>query len=131
MLKAIVNAGVPTISYGFIIGLPDDDADAFRYLEEAISELKQDLRSLNPALNFFVTPYSIIPIPGTPQEANIRKANLLRFEDPTIRGNFWTSSVDTHHLTYEQVSDWQLHLFRSLGDDWTLESMPLGRTSPR
>ncbi|OSO94229.1 radical SAM protein [Cylindrospermopsis raciborskii CENA303] len=131
MLRAIVRAGVPTISYGFIIGLPEDNRDSFLYLEEAIKELKQELRTINPSLNFFVTPYSIIPIPGTPQEYNLKKANLLRFEDPTIRGNFWTSSVDTHHLTYDQVSDWQLHLFRSLGDNWTTDAMPLGRTSPR
>lgn len=131
MLRAIVHAGVPTISYGFIIGLPDDNRDSFLYLEEAISELKQDLITINPSLNFFITPYSIIPIPGTPQEQNIKKLNLLRFEDPTIRGNFWTSCADTHHLSYEEVSDWQLSLFRSLGDQWTTNSMPLGRTSPR
>jgi len=131
MLRSIVRAGVPTISYGFIIGFPDDNRDSFLYLEEAISELKHELTTINPSLNFFVTPYSIIPIPGTPQEQNIKSLNLLRFEDPTIRGNFWTSCADTHHLTYEEVSDWQLYLFRSLGDLWSTDSMPLGRTSPR
>lgn len=131
MMRAIVRAGVPTISYGFIIGLADDNRDSFLYLEEAIGELKQELKTINSSLNFFVTPYSIIPIPGTPQEQNLQKLGLLRFEDPTIRGNFWTSSVDTHHLSYEQVSDWQLYLFRSLGDNWETPVMPLGRTSPR
>jgi hypothetical protein len=76
MLRAIVRAGVPTISYGFIIGLPDDNRDSFLYLEEAISELKQELKVINPSLNFFVTPllhhsYSGNPTRAKPPEVGV------------------------------------------------------------
>jgi hypothetical protein len=131
MLEAIVRAGVPIISYGFIMGLPDDDRDSLLYLEEAICELKDKLKTINPSLNFFVTPYSIIPIAGTPQYKTMQELGLLRFDDPTIWGNFWTSCADTLHLSYEEVSDLQLHLFHTIGDRWEDCSLPLGRTSPR
>ena len=49
-------------------------------------------------------------IPGTPQGESIRKSGLLRFDDPSIIGGFWTHSCDTHQLSYEDISDWQFRL---------------------
>ena len=80
------------------------------YLEEAIKELAEELKTINPSLNFQVMPFAIAPLPGTPQDKNLRQLGLLRFEDPTILGGFWTSCADTHHLSYEEVSDWQIRL---------------------
>jgi hypothetical protein len=63
-----------------------------------------------------VTPFSIRPIPGTPQADQLRKAGLLRFEDSAIKGGFWTACADTNHLSYEEVSDWQLRIYNELSD---------------
>lgn len=110
MMRAIVRVGLPVIIYGFIIGFPDDNHDSLSRLEEAILELHQQLREINPDLEFQVASYSISPIPGTPQGENIRKSGLLRFDDPSIVGGLWTPCCDTHHLSYEEISDWQFRL---------------------
>jgi hypothetical protein len=110
MMQAIVRVGLPVIVYGLIIGFPDDNHDSLLRLEEAVLELHQQLREINPHLEFQVASYSISPIPGTPQGENIRKSGLLRFDDPSIIGGFWTPSCDTHHLSYEDISEWQFRL---------------------
>jgi hypothetical protein len=110
MMKFIVRAGPPVIVYGLIIGFPDDTQDSLLRLEEGVLELHQQLREINPDLEFQVASYAISPIPGTPQGENIRKSGLLRFDDPSIIGGFWTPSCDTHHLSYEDISEWQFRL---------------------
>jgi hypothetical protein len=90
MMQAIVRSGLPVIVYGVIIGFPDDSHESLRRLEEAILELH--------------------PIPGTIQGEKIRSSGLLRFNDTSITGGFWTPSCDTQHLSYEEVSDWQIRL---------------------
>lgn len=110
MMKAIVRAGLPVIVYGLIIGFPDDDLDSLLHLEEAVLDLHQQLREINPNLEFQVAAYAISPISGTPQGETIRKSGLLRFDDPSIIGGFWTPSCDTRHLSYEDISEWQFRL---------------------
>jgi len=110
MMKFIVRAGLPVIVYGLIIGFPDDTQDSLLRLEEGVLELHQQLREINPDLEFQVASYAISPIPGTPQGENIRKSGLLRFDDPSIIGGFWTPSCDTHYLSYEDISEWQFRL---------------------
>ncbi|HLP87997.1 MAG TPA: radical SAM protein [Nostocaceae cyanobacterium] len=112
MMRAIVRVGLPVIVYGLIIGLPDDNHDSLLHLEEAVLELHQQLREINPELEFQVASYAISPIPGTPQGENIRKSGLLRFDDPSIVGGLWTPSCDTNHLSYADISDWQFRLTR-------------------
>jgi len=52
-------------------------------------------------------------------ERHLREMKLLRFEnDPIIGSGFWTPCTDTHHLSYEQVSDWQIRLLK-IGDQQT------------
>jgi hypothetical protein len=110
MMQAIVRAGLPVIVYGLIIGMPDDSHESLMRLEEAVLELHQQLREINPNLEFQVASYAISPIPGTPQGENIRKSGLLRFDDPSIVGGHWTPSCDTKYLSYEEISDWQFRL---------------------
>ena len=110
MLRAIVRAGVPRIYYGVILGLPDDSHETLLRLEEAFWELSEDLKTINPSVKFHIAPTTIRPIPGTPQGQNIRQSGLLRFEDPAIVGEFMTACADTHHMSYEEVSDWQFRL---------------------
>ena len=110
MLKAIARAGVPNICYGVIVGLAEDSHDSLKYLEEALRELEQELNEVNPNLYFTIYAQALIPIQGTPQHANVINSNLLRFDDPAVQGSVWMSCVDTHHLTYEEVADWQLRL---------------------
>jgi hypothetical protein len=110
LMKSVVRTGIPVIAYGIIIGLPDDDDDSLLHLEEAISGLVDELVEINPELEFQIAVYSIAPLPGTPQSQNLRKLGLLQFEDPCVWGGLWTPTCNTHHLTYEQVSDWQIRL---------------------
>ncbi|MBD2385989.1 radical SAM protein [Cylindrospermum sp. FACHB-282] len=110
MLRSIVQAGVPRISYGVIIGLPEDSHDSLQYLEDALLELRQELKTINPSLEFGVAPFAISPIPGTPQEQNLRKLGLIRCEDPVILGGWWTPCADTFHLSFEDVAAWQFRL---------------------
>jgi len=115
LLREIVRSGIPDLTYGVIVGLPDDSEENLLRLEEAISELCQELKTINPKLIFKVTPYAIRPLPGTTQASALRTSGRLRFEDPAIIGGFWTACADTHHLTYEEVSDWQSRL-AAIGD---------------
>ncbi len=115
LLRAIARTGIPDITYGVIIGLPDDDDEILRNLEASVSGLCSELKVINPELSFKVTPFAIRPLPGTPQASSLRASGLLRFEDPTIVGGFWTACADTNHLTYEEVSDWQSRL-AAIGD---------------
>ena len=110
MLRAIVRAGVPRIYYGVILGLPEDSHETMLRLEEAFSELYEELKAVNPAVRFNVAPTTIQPIPGTPQGQNIRSSGLVRFEDPAIVGDFMAACADTHYMSYEEVSDWQFRL---------------------
>ena len=110
MLRRIVHAGLPVLVYGVIVGLPQDTHEDMLYLEEAIRELHQELKSINPDLEFQVASYSIAPILGTKQWDYLTGNGLLRFDDPGIVGEFWTATCDTHHMSYEEVSDWQIRL---------------------
>ena len=116
MLRTIVRAGVPSIYYGIIIGLPEDSHETMLGLEEAFWELWEDLKTVNPSVSFHIAPFSIRPIPGTPQGQKIRSSDLLRFEDPAIVGEFMTACADTHYMSYEEVADWQFRLAR-IGDE--------------
>ncbi|MDE5082088.1 MAG: radical SAM protein [Trichodesmium sp. St18_bin1] len=120
IVRTIVQTGVPMISYGVIIGLPDDDEEALLRLEEALWEVYQEVKEINPSIIFQVSPFVISPILGTPQGEIIRKSGLLKFEDPALFAGFWTASVDTKHLSYEQVSDWQFRLAK-VGDSKNLQ----------
>jgi hypothetical protein len=110
MMRAIVRSGIPRIQYGVILGLPNDSTEDMLRLEEALSELYQSLKRINPNLHFGIDTNSILPIPGTPQGQSLRQSGLLRFEDCEIIGGFTTSCADTYHLSYEEVADWQLRL---------------------
>ena len=89
-----VNGYVPTIHYGVIVGLPDDSHEGLQHLEEAVVELHQELKSINPPLSFNVRPLAIVPIPGTPQAHNLHGLDLVRFSDPAIARN-WCSDFRT------------------------------------
>lgn len=129
ILRTIVQAGIPMISYGVIIGLPDDDDYSLCQLEEALWEVFHEAKAINPSIIFQTTPFVISPILGTPQGETIRKSGLLRFDDPAIFAGFWTASIDTKHLSYEQVSDWQFRLAQ-VGDSKNLQSPQRFRKLP-
>ncbi|MBA4320930.1 MAG: radical SAM protein [Flavobacterium sp.] len=112
LIESIVRSGVPDLTYGVIIGLPDDDSNGLCYLEEAIISLKDKLMTINPELKFRITPYAIRPLPSTPQEQLLKKNGLIRFEDPIILGGFWTACADTYYMSYEEISKWQIRLIR-------------------
>ena len=115
MMREIVRAGVPMIHYGMIIGLADDSHESLLYLEEAISHLYQELKAINPKLDFRMRPFSIAPLPGTPLEREIRDSGLLMFDDPALLGGFWTACANTKHMSYLEVSEWQVRLMK-VGD---------------
>jgi hypothetical protein len=112
LLKAIVRSGVPALTYGCIIGFEDDDDRALSLLEEGVTSLYEELRAINPALFFQIAPFSLSPIPGTPQGQRFRASGLLRFEDPEIFGGIWVPCADTRHLSYGQIADWQRRLLK-------------------
>ncbi|WP_308253736.1 hypothetical protein [Geminocystis sp. GBBB08] len=128
MMKAIVRSGVPNIDYGVIIGFPDDNNESLLYLEEAVSELFQELKTINPKLILGCGVMCIAPLPGTPQDYSIREKNLLRFEDPAIFGNVIMSSSDTLHLSYEEVADWQRRLWNLSSKSTVISAEPLTKS---
>nr|VFK06926.1 MAG: hypothetical protein BECKLPF1236A_GA0070988_1000528 [Candidatus Kentron sp. LPFa]VFK23088.1 MAG: hypothetical protein BECKLPF1236C_GA0070990_1000326 [Candidatus Kentron sp. LPFa] len=111
-MESIVRVGLPSINYGVIIGFEDDSDERLLRLEEAISELHEKLLAINPALDFQILPLSLVPIPDTPQWNTMRDSGLLRIDDPSIFGDMWRPAVDTRHLGYEQIADWQVRLMR-------------------
>ncbi len=116
LLRAIARTSTPHIRYGVIIGFPDDSDDSLSRLEEALWELDEDLRAINPSLKFQINVFSLSLIPGTPQSDNIRQSGLLVFDEPTLFGSIWTPVVNTHHLSYEQIASWQKRLMQIGGD---------------
>ena len=122
MMRSIVRAGVPRIVYGLVLGLPDDSHETMLRLEEALTDLCQELKTINPALKFWILTSSIAPIPGTPQGQNIRNSGLLRFEDPTIYGTMGMACADTQYMSYEEVGDWQYRLKR-VGDGFWVKNL--------
>ncbi|MGB3511817.1 MAG: hypothetical protein WBA93_21790 [Microcoleaceae cyanobacterium] len=110
MMRAIVRSGIPAMTYGVILGLPDDDRDELARLEEVLWELYYDLKNINPDLDFGVVAQAIMPIPGTPQGFSFKHSDLLKVTDPTIVGGLWFACADTHHLSYQEVADWQVRL---------------------
>ena len=117
MMEAIVRVGVPDITYGVIIGLPDDSADQLETLIQSVAQLRQQLKEINPELKFRVVPYAIRPLPGTPQTKSLHELGLIKFSDSAILGGFWTACADTFHMSYEEVSDWQHRLMVELSDN--------------
>lgn len=112
MTKAIVRMGIPAITYGCIIGFEDESDYSLSRLEEGVMGLREELLAINPKLNFQISPFSLSPIPGTPQGVKVRGSGLLRFDDPEIIGGFWVPCADTRHLSYEQVAAWQRRLLK-------------------
>ena len=110
MMCAIVRAGVPYIGYGVIVGFEDETHQSLQRLEEAILSLQEKLLTINPALHFSFEPYALTIIPGTDQDRRIRQSGLMAFDDPTISGGFWTPAINSHELSYRDISDWQLRL---------------------
>jgi hypothetical protein len=110
MMRAIARAGVQTIGYGLVVGLLNDSHESFLHLEEAVSELCQELKTINPSLYIWIAPHAITPIPGTPQNQFFSKSGLIRFPDLEILGGNTTPCADTYHLSYEEVSDWLIRL---------------------
>jgi len=103
---------LPYLTYGIIIGFADESEETLVHLEEAILELYHSLLAINPRLNFQVSPFSIFPIPGTPQWDQLHQSGLLQFADPSIVGGLWTPSVNTRYLNYQEISEWQIRLLR-------------------
>ncbi|RKZ46934.1 MAG: hypothetical protein DRR16_09900 [Candidatus Parabeggiatoa sp. nov. 3] len=64
--------------------------------------------AINPVQNFQVAPVS--PIFGTPLSKNLRQAGLLRFDEPSLYGRIWTTSVDSLHPIYMEIYAWQKRL---------------------
>jgi hypothetical protein len=112
VVKAIVRAGLPHLTYGIIIGFADESEETLVRLEEAILELYHNLIAINPRLNFQVSPFSIFPIAGTLQWKQLHQSGLLQFDDPSIVGGLWTPSVNTRYLNYHEISEWQIRLLR-------------------
>ena len=110
IVRRVVETGIPMVVYNMIIGLPDDDDESMLRLEEALWEIHDEVKAINPSILFQISPFVYSPILGTPQGETIRKSGLLRFDDPALFAGFWTATVDTKHLSYEQVSDWQFRL---------------------
>ncbi|MCW5213090.1 hypothetical protein VU04_09300 [Desulfobulbus sp. TB] len=110
IMRCIVQAGVPYIRYGVIIGFEDDSDDTLRQLEEAVSELYTDITAYNSSVNFQVTPMTLLPIPGTKQWDTVRNSGLLRNDDTSLLGGLGTPVLDTRYLNYEQVQEWQIRL---------------------
>ncbi|MGB7059176.1 MAG: radical SAM protein [Geitlerinemataceae cyanobacterium] len=119
IIRAIASAGVPRVGYGVIVGLPDDDRDSLLYLEEAIFKLYQDVKAINPDIDFKIRPVSISPFAGTPQDQEIREQGLLVFDDPVILGGFWTPCANTKYMSYLEVSEWQIRLM-NLADKYEI-----------
>ena len=110
IVQRIAYAGVPNICYGIIIGFEDDSDDTLQRLEEAVSELYEDISTNNPSVDFQVIPMTLLPIPGTKQWDTIHDYGLLRINDTSLYGGFGLTTLDTHYLSYEQVADWQIRL---------------------
>ena len=110
LVREIVRAGVPDLTYGVVVGLPEDTHQSMQRLETAVRDIHQQAMAINPNLSFNVTPYAIRPLPGTPQSKDLRERGLLQFDDPAIIGGFWTACANTEHLSYGEVSDWQARL---------------------
>jgi hypothetical protein len=124
LLEAIVRTGIPRVTYGVIIGFPEDSHESLTGLEKGIEGLRDRLLHINPTLVFDVTPYAIRPIPGTPQDRSLRAKGLLRFDEPAILGGFWTACADTLSLSYEEVSNWQSRLIRAgNGEAWKSQGL--------
>ncbi|MBI2003765.1 MAG: radical SAM protein [Parcubacteria group bacterium] len=122
MLKAIVRAGVPDISYGVIIGFPDDSNEKMKILFEEVVKLKSELIGINPALSFRIRPHTIIAIPSTPLARELKSNGLIRFEDdPSIAGGLLTPNIDTYFMSYKEVSDWQIKMFCDFEGEKTWE----------
>ena len=66
MVESIVRAGVPDITYGIIVGMPNDSQDSLKALFDALLGLRERVKAINPAMRFRVVPYAIRPLPGTP-----------------------------------------------------------------
>lgn len=114
MVETIVEAGMPDLYYGVIIGLEQDSDDTLSRLLEAIVGLRERLLRINPRLGFTVQPYSIRPLPGTPMSRHLSESGLVRFSDPALVGGWWTPCADTRHLSYRQVAEWQQRILRTL-----------------
>lgn len=115
LMRAIARTGIPDMTYGVIVGLPQDSHDELCRLEEALHGLCETLKRENAALRFRIVPYSIRPLPNTPQGDRLHSRKLIMSEDPIILGNFWTACANTDHLTYQDVAQWQSRLV-SIGD---------------
>jgi len=117
MLRAIVRTGVPRISYGVIIGLEEDSDESMQTLLEQILLLRDELKAVNPSLVFWLVPFCIRPIPGTPRAKILQDKGLVRYTDPALSGGYWTATCDTNYMGYREVAEWQQKLLQTVSGD--------------
>jgi len=111
MVKAIVRAGVPNITYSVIIGYPEETDESLAHLMDVMRELKEEIMSINPELNMVVNPNSFIPFPGTPERVSLVAEGLLSQDADPVLVNSWTPTYRTRALTGEELTEWQRKLF--------------------
>jgi len=114
VVRQIVRAGTPSLTYGCIIGLKDDGAKEMQALYDYVLWFKEELKSINPKLIFWLAPFCIRPIPGTGQYLTLEKHRLLH-PHPTMRGAYGTP-MPTMHLRAEEIAEWQQR-FLELSDE--------------
>ena len=119
MMEAIARAGLPALTYGVIVGLPDDSHETLFQLEGAITDLCGRLKTINPALRFVVVPYAIRPFLEHRCQGRFNPKDLCGLRITAIVGGFWTACANTTlHINYKKVSDWQERLM-AIGDPMT------------
>lgn len=76
IIEAIADTGIPMMTFGTIIGVPDDNAETLKLTEERCMEIKEIVEK--KGVQTYFTPFLNILLPGTPNYEKYK--HLLQYD---------------------------------------------------
>ena len=117
IIKAIAETGIKRMTFGFIVGYPEETKERLSRVQKTLEDLKDELFCVNPRLEILFMPQLHMPLPGTADYRAIQTNGTMNFsldEHPELV----QFALSTYNPAF--VDD-RLQLIENLNDKNTLE----------
>lgn len=102
IIEAIASTGIPMMTFGIIIGRPDDDEESLKLTEERCLEIKRLVEA--KGVDAYFSPYLDVLLPGTPDYGKYEKFLKYDIERYPELYHFHTSTIQTKSFAPENLT---------------------------
>jgi hypothetical protein len=100
IVRAIVDAGLPAMGFGIMIGLVDDTQEDLRLTAKRCDELRRLCEKANPAAVQHYQVFNNILLPGTPNFSKYHERTTHNIQEHPELFNFYTSVVEGENFAH-------------------------------